>query len=83
MQKTGVPGEKPVEASLDWKPNGHTASGLGITPWLNGPRCQGSTTTLPASPRCKQHISRQQKQNKNNKELATRIYKNKYIGLCG
>ena len=26
-RKTGVPGEKPAEASLDWKPNAHTAAG--------------------------------------------------------
>ena len=31
-RKTGVPGEKPAEASLDWKPNGHTAPGPGIEP---------------------------------------------------
>ncbi len=49
-RKTGVPGEKPAEASLDWKPNGHTTPGLGIEPGLSGPRRGGSTATLPASP---------------------------------
>ncbi len=41
-----MPGEKPVEASLDWKPNGHTAPRLGIEPGLSGPQREGSTTTL-------------------------------------
>ncbi len=40
--------EKPVEASLDWKPNGHTAPGPRIEPGLSGSRCGGSTVTLPA-----------------------------------
>ncbi len=42
--------EKPAEASLDWKPNGHTAPGPGIEPGLCGPQRGGSTATLPASP---------------------------------
>ena len=29
MRKTGVPGEEPAEASLDWKPNGHNSAGTG------------------------------------------------------
>ncbi len=33
-----MPGEKPAEASLDWKPNGHTAPGPGIEPGLSGPQ---------------------------------------------
>ncbi len=45
-----MPGEKPAEASLDWKPNGHTVPGLGIEPRLSGPQRGGSTVTLPASP---------------------------------
>ena len=49
MQKeTGVPGEKPAEARLDWKHNGHTAPGSGIEPEPSSQR-GGSTTTLPAS----------------------------------
>ncbi len=39
-----------MEASLDWKPNGHTVPGPGIEPELSGPQHGGSTTTLPASP---------------------------------
>ena len=38
-----------MEASLDWKPNRHTAPGPGIEPGLGGPQCRGSTATLPAS----------------------------------
>ncbi len=49
-RKTGVPGEKPAEASLDWKPSGHTAPGPGIEPGLSGPQRGGSNATLPASP---------------------------------
>ncbi len=41
---------KPAEASLDWKPNGHTMPGLGIEPGLSGPQHRGSTAPLPASP---------------------------------
>ena len=41
---------KPTEASLDWKPYGHTALGPGIEPGLSGTQRGGSTTTLPASP---------------------------------
>ncbi len=48
-RKTRVPGEKPVEASLDWKPNGHTAPGLGIKPGLSGPQRGGSTAALPTT----------------------------------
>ena len=44
-----MPGEKPAEASLDWKSNGHTAPGLGIEPGLSGPQRRGSTATLPAN----------------------------------
>ena len=44
-------GEKPAEAGLDWKPNGHTAPGLGIEPRLSGLQHRGSTITLPASPK--------------------------------
>ncbi len=44
----GVPGGKPVEASLDRKPNGHTAPGTRIEPRLSGPWCPGSTAMLPA-----------------------------------
>ena len=43
-------GENSAEASLDWKPNGHTAPGPGIEPGLSGPQRGGSNTTLPASP---------------------------------
>ncbi len=50
-RKTRVPCEKPAEASVDWKPNGHAAPGLGIEPGLSGSQRQESTTTLPASPR--------------------------------
>ena len=39
---------KPAEASLVWKPNGHTAPGLAIKLRLSGPL--RSSTTLPASP---------------------------------
>ena len=39
-RKTGVPREKPAEASLVWKPNGHTP-GPGIEPGLSGPQCEG------------------------------------------
>ncbi len=35
-RKTGESGEKPAEASMDWKPNGHTAQGPGIKPGLSG-----------------------------------------------
>ncbi len=45
-----MPGEKPAEASLDWKPNEHTALGPGIEPGLSGPQRGGSTVMLPASP---------------------------------
>ena len=41
-------GRKPAEASLDWKPNGHTALGPGIEPGLSGPQRPVSTVTLPA-----------------------------------
>ena len=34
---------KPVEASLDWKSNGHTTPGPGIEPGLSGPQRGGST----------------------------------------
>ncbi len=33
--KQEYPEEKPAEASLDWKPNGHTAQGPGIEPRLS------------------------------------------------
>ena len=33
--------KKPAEASLDWKPNGHTALGPGIEPGLSGPQHRG------------------------------------------
>ena len=33
-----VPVDKPAEASLDWKANGHTAPGPGVEPGLSGPR---------------------------------------------
>ena len=46
-----MPEEKPAEASLDWKPNGHTAPGPRIERGLSGPQHRGSTITLPASPR--------------------------------
>ncbi len=42
--------EKTVEASLDWKPNGHTAAGPGNEQELSGPQRRGSTVMLPASP---------------------------------
>ncbi len=49
-EKPELPGEKPMEASLDWKPNVglHTAPGPGIKPWLrlSGPQCRGSTAKL-------------------------------------
>ena len=48
-----MPREKPAEAGLDWKPNGHTAPGPGIEPGLSGPQHGGSTATLPASPSMK------------------------------
>ncbi len=35
-----------MEARLDWKPNGHTALGLGIEPGLSGPQRGASTTML-------------------------------------
>ncbi len=45
-----MPGEKPAEATLDWKPNGHTAPEPGLDPGLSGPQRGGSNVTLPASP---------------------------------
>ena len=48
--KTGVPGAKPAEASLDWNlTNQHTALGLGIEPGLGGPQRCESTAMLPSS----------------------------------
>ena len=38
---------KPREASLDSKPNGHTALGPGFEPGLSGPQRRGSTATQP------------------------------------
>ncbi len=49
-EKKGVPREKPAEASLGWKSNGHTAPGPGIEPGLSGPQRGGRSATLPASP---------------------------------
>ncbi len=49
-------GEKPAEASLDWKPNGHTAPEPGIEPGVSGPQRGGSTVTLPASPKVSNQI---------------------------
>ncbi len=48
-RKTGDPGEKPVEASLDWKPNARTAPGPGIEPGVSGAQHWGRTATPPAS----------------------------------
>ncbi len=36
MQENGVPGEKPAEASLDWKLNGYTTLWPGVEPGLSG-----------------------------------------------
>ena len=43
QEKIGEPGEKPVEASMDWKPNPRTAPGPGIKPRLrlSGAHCAG------------------------------------------
>ncbi len=51
QEKNGVPGERPAEASLDRKPNSHTAPGPGNEPGISGPQRGGSTATLPAFPR--------------------------------
>ncbi len=42
--------EKPAEASLDWKTNGHTAPEPGVELGLSGPQREGNTAMLPASP---------------------------------
>ncbi len=44
--------EKPVGASVDWKPNGHTSPGPGIEPGLSAPQ-HGGTTALTVFPNCK------------------------------
>ncbi len=49
-RKTREPGEKPAEASMDWKPNACTAPGPGIEPGLSGAQRWGRTATPPASP---------------------------------
>ena len=51
-----MPGEKPAEASLDWKPNEHTAPGPGIEPGLSGPQCRGSAATVPTDIQKLQHF---------------------------
>ena len=38
-----------MEATLDWKPNGHAALWLGIESGLSAPQRGGSTATLPVS----------------------------------
>ena len=43
------PGEKHVEASMDWRPNARTAPGQGIEPGLSGAQHRGRTATPPAS----------------------------------
>ncbi len=40
-----------IEASLDWKPNGHTVPGPGIEPRFSGPQRPESPAMLPASPK--------------------------------
>ncbi len=50
QEETGVPREKPVVASLNWKPNGHTVTRTGNqtrAQWFT--LCRGSTAALPAS----------------------------------
>ena len=45
-----MPGEKSAEASLDWKPNGHTAPGWGIrtlSQWATALRKYRYTTYFP------------------------------------
>ena len=49
-RKIGALGEKPAEANLDWKLNGHSVPGPGIEPRLSGPQCRASTATPPPSP---------------------------------
>ncbi len=44
------PGEKPAEATMDWKPNSRTAPGPGIEPGLSGAQCGRRTVTPFAFP---------------------------------
>ena len=50
-RKTGEPGEKPAEASMDWKPNAHKAPGPGLEPGTSVVQGEGTTAAPPAPPK--------------------------------
>ena len=45
--KSGVSGEKPAEATMEWKPNAHEA--LGLEPGTSLVQSEGTTTAITRS----------------------------------